>query len=93
MGRKDLHEKPFDSGTIAKLEIFEDYTQAWIPTFVMIGVPVICIFDFFAGTGYDKAGIEGSPIRVLDKIKQHVDNIFQKKVKVKLFLNEYNPQK
>jgi hypothetical protein len=25
---KDLHEKPFDETTIAKLEIFEDYAQA-----------------------------------------------------------------
>lgn len=51
---KDLHEKPFDDATIAKLEIFEDYAQAWLPTPVLSGKPVICIFDFFAGTGYDK---------------------------------------
>ncbi|MEM6736357.1 MAG: three-Cys-motif partner protein TcmP [Bacteroidota bacterium] len=93
MAQKDLHDKPFDGGTIAKLEIFEDYAQAWIPTFVMTGMPVICIFDFFAGTGYDKAGIEGSPIRILNKIKQQVGNIFQKKVKVKLYLNEYKTEK
>ena len=45
---------------IAKLEIFEDYAQAWIPTFVMQAKPVICIFDFFAGTGYDK--VETIPV-------------------------------
>ena len=65
---KNLHEKPFDDTTIAKLEIFEDYAQAWIPTFVMAGDPEICIFDFFAGTGYDINGIPGSPIRILKKI-------------------------
>jgi hypothetical protein len=58
MGYKDLHEEPFDESTIAKLEIFEDYAQAWIPTFVMQGIPTINIFDFFAGTGYDKSGLQ-----------------------------------
>ncbi|MBL7827002.1 MAG: hypothetical protein JNJ57_10255 [Saprospiraceae bacterium] len=62
--RKDLHEKPFDEATLAKLKIFEDYAQAWLPTFIMYGEPVICLFDFFAGTGYDKNGAPGSPIRL-----------------------------
>lgn len=93
MSIKNLHDKPFDESTIAKLEIFEDYAQAWIPTFVMQGVSNICIFDFFAGTGYDKNGVAGSPIRILQKIKEQVIPIFQKKVKVKLFLNEFDQNK
>ena len=93
MAIKDLHDEPFDEGTIAKLEIFEDYAQAWIPTFVMSGVPTICIFDFFAGTGYDKNGVAGSPIRLLKKIEEHKGHIFQKNVKIKLFLNEFEPIK
>lgn len=93
MARIDLHEKPFNETTIAKLEIFEDYAQAWIPTFVMSGSNTICIFDFFAGTGYDKNAIEGSPIRILNKIKEQIGNIFQKKVKVKVYLNEWEPNK
>lgn len=93
MAVKDLHEKPFDQGTIAKLEIFEDYAEAWVPTFVMKGRPVICIFDFFAGTGYDKTGVPGSPIRILEKIKPHVIPIFQNKVQVHIYLNEYEPEK
>ncbi len=93
MAYKDLHSEPFDEGTIAKLEIFEDYAQAWIPTFVMQGIPEIYIFDFFAGTGYDKNGVEGSPIRILKKIKEQRGNLFQKKVKIKLFLNEFNKEK
>ncbi len=93
MAYKDLHESPFDETTIAKLEIFEDYAKAWIPTFVMSGVDTICIYDFFAGTGYDKNGIEGSPIRLLNMIKQQIGNIFQKKVKVKVYLNEWEQNK
>ena len=93
MAAKDLHDKPFDQGTLAKLGIFEDYAEAWIPTFVMQGRPKICIFDFFAGTGYDKAGVAGSPIRILEKIKHQLAHIFQKKVKVHVYLNEYEPDK
>lgn len=93
MAHKDLHEQPFDEGTISKLEIFEDYAQAWIPTFVMQGTPVICIFDFFAGTGYDKNGVAGSPIRILGKIKEQIGSVFQKNVKIKVYLNEFEPDK
>ncbi|MBC7722459.1 MAG: three-Cys-motif partner protein TcmP [Pedobacter sp.] len=93
MARIDLHQKPFDETTIAKLEIFEDYAQAWIPTFVMSGSSTICIFDFFAGTGYDKNAVEGSPIRILNKIKEQIGNIFQKNVKIKVYLNEWEPNK
>lgn len=90
---KNLHEKPFDEATIAKLEIFEDYAQAWIPTFVMYGDPVICVFDFFAGTGYDKMSVPGSPIRILNKIREQIGPIFQKNVKIKVFFNEYDKKK
>lgn len=93
MPYKDLHDSPFDEATIAKLEIFEDYAQAWIPTFVMQGVPKISIFDFFSGTGYDKNGIPGSPIRILEKIKEQIGYIFQKKVNIKVYLNEFEPNK
>ncbi len=87
----DLHDKPFDKGTIAKLEIFEDYAQAWIPTFVMLETPEIHIFDFFSGPGYDSNNVPGSPIRVLQKIAEQVGNIFQKGTKVVLHLNEFEP--
>ncbi len=93
MSIKNLHDKPFDGSTIAKLEIFEDYAQAWIPTFVMQGSPTICIFDFFAGTGYDKNGVAGSPIRILEKVKEFIAKISQKNVKIKVYLNEFKKKK
>src|SRR5688572_5071603 len=93
MAYKDLHDKAFDEATIAKLDIFGDYAEAWIPTFVMQGVSPICIFDFFSGTGYDKNGVSGSPIRILEKIKEHIGNIFQKKVQIRVYLNEFEPNK
>jgi len=94
MGNKDLHEKPFGESTIAKLEIFEDYAEAWIPTFVVQnGVSSICIIDFFAGAGFDKNEVPGSSIRILDKIKDQIALIFQNRVKVIVHLNEFEPKK
>jgi three-Cys-motif partner protein len=93
MAHIDHHDEPFDENTITKLEIFEDYASAWIPTFVMMQVPEICIFDFFAGTGYDKNGVAGSPIRTLEKILDQKGNLFQKNVTVNLFLNEFKKEK
>lgn len=95
MGIIDLHSKPFDEETITKLEIFENYAQAWLPTFIMWpkSGPKLCIFDFFAGTGYDMNGVPGSPIRFLRKILEHRGNIFKNKMKIDLYLNEYEPNK
>ena len=94
MAYKDLHDSPFDESTIAKLEIFEDYAQAWIPTFVMQDhISEIHIFDFFAGTGYDKNGVAGSPIRILTKIQEQKGYLFQKNVNIVVHLNEFEPIK
>ncbi|HEV7644049.1 MAG TPA: three-Cys-motif partner protein TcmP [Pyrinomonadaceae bacterium] len=93
MPYKDLHDEPFDESTITKLEIFEDYAQAWLPVWIMSNTPHIAIFDFFAGAGYDKNGIAGSPIRILEKINEQLDNIFQKNIKVSVYLNEYESHK
>jgi three-Cys-motif partner protein len=87
---KDHHAKPFDEGTLAKLEIFEDYAQAWIPTFVMQGSEEIYIFDFFAGPGKDVNGVDGSPIRILKRVREQLENIFRKNVKITLFFNEFD---
>lgn len=95
MSYLDLHIKPFDKGTIAKLEIFEDYAQAWIPTFVMQShrFPEIHIFDFFSGPGFDCVNIPGSPIRILQKINEQLGNILAKKTKIVLHFNEFEPTK
>lgn len=95
MGNRDLHLKPFDSGTNAKLEIFEDYAQAWIPTFVMQSnrFPEIHIFDFFSGPGYDSENVPGSPIRILQKVNEQLGNILTNKTKIVLHFNEFEPNK
>jgi len=90
----DLHDKPFKDSTICKLEIFEDYTQAWIPAFVSQGYyKTIHIFDFFAGTGYDQNGIKGSPIRILDKLKEQIGYFFKYNIQAVVHFNEFNQKK
>lgn len=93
MSVKDLHKAAFDEGTIAKLEIFEDYAEAWIPTFVMSNTPRLAIFDFFAGQGYDVDRVPGSAIRILNKIKDQVENIEERGTKIDLILNEFKRNK
>mgnify|MGYP002856468946 CR=1 FL=1 len=94
MGSKDLHRKPFDDGTNCKLNIFETYTQEWLPVMIMSKHhPVCCIYDLFAGPGYDTTGQQGSPIRILSQIQKQANNIFLTKTKIGLWLNEADKNK
>lgn len=86
---KDLHKQPFDENTLKKLEIFELYTKEWLPTFIMLKVEKMYIFDFFAGTGYDLNHVPGSPIRILKQL----GNLFQNGNEVHVVLNEYDKAK
>jgi len=45
MASKDLHDEAFDEATITKLEIFEKYLEAWLPTFIMAGFQEVNIYD------------------------------------------------
>lgn len=87
------HRQPYDEGTITKLELFEKYAEAWIPTFVMSPYPEIYIYDFFAGTGRDSDGVPGSAIRLLRQIESQTGNIFKTKTKIHLILNELDTEK
>lgn len=92
MGYIDLHDAPFKESTITKLEIFEAYAEAWIPTFVMTPTyPEIHIFDFFAGTGYDNNGTPGSPIRILQKAVLFKGILFTRNTTIVVHLNEFQP--
>src|ERR1044072_1425536 len=89
MPYKDLYDEPFDESTITKLEIFEDYAQAWLPVWIMSGVHHISIFDFFAGAGRDKNEVSGSSVRILEKIREQIKQIKEKNTKITVYLNEY----
>lgn len=88
------HDKPFTEETLIKLDIFQAYAKVWIPTFAMQGsVSEIFIFDLFAGTGYDKAHVPGSPIRILSTIKEFLGTLYNQNTQITLYLNEFNPAK
>ena len=92
--QKNLHDKPFDEGTITKLNIFEAYAKAWLPTFIMnVHEPNIYIFDLFAGPGYSITRQEGSAIRLMKQINNQIGNIFIKKKKVFILFNELDKEK
>lgn len=94
MARIDHHIKPYNAGTLNKLELFERYVEAWLPTWIMQpNVEEINIVDFFAGKGYDIVGAKGSPIRILDKINSFFDNLMLNKTIINLYLNEYKSDK
>jgi len=68
----DLHKKPFDEGTLTKLQIFELYARKWLPVFLAKNIPFrsnIHIYDFFAGPGIDSQNNFGSPLRILQDLK------------------------
>jgi hypothetical protein len=67
----DFHAKPFDEGTLTKLQILELYAREWLPVFLartQTKFTSIHIFDFFAGPGTDSVGVPGSPIRLIKQI-------------------------
>ena len=90
----DLHKKPFSEETITKLEIFEKYLQAWLPVFIHHPrFNNVCICDFFSGEGEDKNGMTGSPLRILNILKEFQNSIVRQNLKVSVILNDYNKGK
>jgi hypothetical protein len=74
MSASGFHDKPFDEGTLTKLEIFQLYTREWLPVFLArppTADSEIHLFDFFAGPGCDANGISGSPLRTLRVLQEY----------------------
>ncbi len=96
MARKDLFQKPFDEGTIDKLEIFEDYFKEWLPVFIArkeIIWKEIQIFDLFGGEGKDTSNIYGSPMRILKVLNENRELILKSNVKITVVINEFEKEK
>jgi three-Cys-motif partner protein len=74
MPADDFHNKPFDEGTLAKLQIVSLYAREWVPVFLSPNKPshrVIHLFDFFSGPGTDSEGEPGSPLRLLQQLQAY----------------------
>ncbi|MFN5539817.1 MAG: three-Cys-motif partner protein TcmP [Candidatus Melainabacteria bacterium] len=95
MGR-DLFNKPFDEGTLVKLNLYKDYLVEWLPVFIcQERIQSIEIYDFFAGPGKDCNENFGSPlitINTINKFEQLISE-YKKGGKIKLVFNELNEQK
>lgn len=93
MASRSIFNKPFDEGTLSKLEIFENYFREWLPVFVSpqkVYWENIQIFDFFSGAGRDCNNVQGSPLIILKVINEYASFINSKKLKVRIVLNELN---
>src|SRR5665213_1838609 len=93
---RNLHDKPFDEGTLAKLALFRDYVREWLPVFIAkqeIYWPNINILDFFAGPGADTHDNPGSPLIILEELESYVEQIRAKELKVRLYFNEFDSEK
>lgn len=96
MAGRNLFRKPFDEGTLAKLEIFEDYFKEWLPVFITNPNPFwkkIQIFDLFGGEGKDVKGVFGSPMRIITVLNYNKTLIKQGGVKIRIVINEIDKPK
>ena len=93
MAHKSIFDSPFDDGTKAKLAVYKNYLEKWLPVFVSrqeIIWDTIQIFDFFSGKGKDEDGIKGSPLITIEIVNSFCNYIKPKNLKIRLIFNELN---
>ncbi len=86
-----FHIKPFDEGTLVKLELLKLYMRSWLPVFISkkeVFWKDIYIYDFFSGAGMDCNRNPGSPLIILNELKGYCQSIVDKGLKVRLLFNE-----
>ncbi len=86
----NFHQNPFDEGSATKLALFQAYAQEWLPVFLSprFRRQTITIVDYFAGPGRDNTGQLGTPLLLLEKIREFKGLIETNDVMVRLILNE-----
>jgi three-Cys-motif partner protein len=93
---RDLHRKPFNDATLAKLELFRKYIDAWLGVFVRSGRATkkrIRIFDLFCGPGQDSNGQKGSPLLILEALQRLAAMIKQVGYQVDVYFNDVDQDK
>jgi three-Cys-motif partner protein len=94
--RQDFHEKPFDQGTLAKLELFQLYAREWLPVFLSRAESKwseVHIFDFFAGPGRDIQGTDGSPVRIVREALECRHRLSEGKIKLHFHFSDAHEEK
>jgi len=93
---RDHHSKPFDPGTLAKLELFRLTADGFLSVFIGSGQTWqkrVQVFDFFCGPGLDQNENEGSPILLLRRLKDLADSISATGCEVSILLNDSDENK
>jgi three-Cys-motif partner protein len=96
MPSEEIEDKPFNEGTLTKLQLFELYARAWLPVFTSPPDPNwrrIHVFDFFAGRGRDCEGTPGSATRLLAEIQNRWPEIQSKNIEVTLTVSDADSEK
>lgn len=94
MVNKDFHSKPFDEGTKIKLEIFQKYTEEWLPVFLtQNSFKKIFIYDFFSGSGMDSNGTFGSPLLILQELEKYNELIIRNNKTIYILFNDLDKNK
>ena len=93
---RDLHREPFKDSTLAKLNLFRNHLVAWLAVFVGSGsMPrkKICVFDLFCGPGMDASGQKGSPLLILEALKEIEPQIHAGQHPVDVYFNDFESEK
>jgi len=70
---KDINKNSFDEATKLKLTIFGECFKEWLPVFLHNRyTQSVYIYDFFAGSGTDAEGHNGSPLILLTEAKDPI---------------------
>ena len=91
---KDMHKEEWDSATLTKLDVFEQYVDKWLNVTINYKkdnaiFQTLEIYDLFCGSGYDGTKThKGSPLRILDAVLKRNRN--GKKIKIYFNDNDKN---
>ena len=88
-----MHQEEWDSATLTKLDIFEQYVHKWLDVVLnetKLSSDTVEIYDLFCGTGFDGTKThKGSPLRILNAVIKRN----KKDKKVKLYFNDIQEYK
>lgn len=96
---RDFHAKRYDEETNLKLDIFRRYIREWLPVFMTDSslsprINAINIFDFFSGPGEDTAGAPGSPVIIVEEIKNYCEAFAKETPKpIHMYFNDIDMKK
>jgi len=91
---KNINSEEYDAGTLVKLEVLSKFTTEWL--YVILNqsyVDKFYLYDFFAGSGHDTNGHEGSPLIMLKRLTDNCNKMRAAGQIVELIVNDNMPSK